>query len=54
MFILVILANVAAFEPPLEGTRYFDTMAKCEKAQKRIIAKYKEYVKIEIECTLVS
>lgn len=54
MFILVILVNVAAFEPPLESARYFDTVAKCEKVQKRIIAGYKEHVKIKIKCTLVS
>jgi hypothetical protein len=54
MFILVILVNVAAFEPPLEGHRYFDTMAKCEVIQKRVIARYKEHVKIKIKCTLVS
>ena len=54
MFILVILVNVAAFEAPVEGKSYFDTMAKCEVAQKRVIVKYKEHVKIKIKCTLVS
>jgi hypothetical protein len=54
MFILVILVNVAAFEPPLEGHRYFDTMAKCEEVQKSIVRRYKEHVKIKIKCTLVS
>lgn len=54
MFILVILVNVAAFEPPMESARYFDTMAKCEKVQKRIIAGYKDHVKIKIKCTRIA
>ena len=54
MFILVILVNVAAFEAPVEGKSYFDTMAKCEVAQKRIIAGYKEHVKIKIKCTRIA
>jgi hypothetical protein len=54
MFILVILVNVSAFQAPAEGQRLFDTMAKCEAAQKRITVIYKEHVKIKIKCTLVS
>ena len=59
MFILVILVNVAAFEPPLESSRYFDTMAKCEKVQKKLLLfrnrqKLEDRLKIKIKCTLVS
>jgi len=54
MFILVILVNVAAFQAPAEGQRLFDTLAKCEAAQKRITVIYKEHVKIKIKCTRIA
>ena len=54
MFILVILVNVSAFQAPAEGQRLFDTMAKCEAAQKRIAIVYKEHVQIKIKCTRIA
>jgi hypothetical protein len=54
MFILVILVNVSAFQAPAEGQRLFDTMAKCEAAQKRITVIYKDHVKIKIKCARIA